>query len=310
LTAEPVIRVDHLAKHYGDLKAVDSISFEVRRGEIFAFLGPNGAGKTTTIEMLQCLRKPTSGKAEVLGLDIAESRGQREIRKRIGVLPQNFNSLEKLTVKENISLFAALYPESKHPDDLIRLLDLDDQADRRFDDLSGGLKQRVGIAAALVNEPEIIFLDEPTTGLDPKSRRDVWQVIRQLKEAGTTVFLTTHYMEEAQKLADRIAVIHRGRIVAMGGTSELLDKHGGERTLIVESPSQEKKKMAMDACPRARDLQGDLSIPVNDLGDISRVIDILAQLGVQEGIQIRNPTIEDVFLNLIGAQITEQGELT
>ncbi len=309
LSREVVIQVEDLTKRYGDLTAVDAVSFNLFRGEIFALLGPNGAGKTTAIEMLQCLRKPTSGSSKVLGYDISESKGQREIRKRIGVLPQDFNSLEKLTTKENISLFAALYQDSKDTDYLIDLLDLNDQADTRFGDLSGGLQQRVGIAAALVNDPEIIFLDEPTTGLDPKSRRDVWQVIRRLKEEGTTVFLTTHYMEEAERLADRIAVIHNGEIVALGETSKLLDEYGGDRILLIEDPPAEKKETLMESFPEVHELHGDLAIPVGSLSDISHRIDTLANMGVNEGIQIRNPTVEDVFLNLIGAKITEQGEL-
>lgn len=309
MTEEVVVRVEGLTKRYGGLVAVDRVSFDVRSGEILAFLGPNGAGKTTTIEMLQCLRTITSGSATVLGFDVTKRRDQKEIRKRIGVLPQDFNALDKLTVRENIALFASLYDNARDPNELITLLDLKDKANVRFDDLSGGLRQRVGIAAALVNDPELVFLDEPTTGLDPKSRRDVWEVIRQLKDRGSTVFLTTHYMEEAERLADRIAVIHKGRIVALGSPAELLEQHGGHSLLIVQKPEPGAVEAARKALPAARHMHGDLEVRVKDIDEVNHALDALQAIGVRTGIQIRNPTIEDVFLSLIGARVTEEGEL-
>ncbi len=218
---QAIIEVHALTKRYGDLTAVDRVTFSVFKGEVFAFLGPNGAGKTTTLEILQGLRRPTSGTASVLGFDVTSSKELGEIRKRIGVLPQEFSALDKLTVRENVALFASMYESSRDPDELIELLDLSDKADVRFDRLSGGLKQKVGIAASLVNDPEVVFLDEPTTGLDPRSRRAVWNVIDSLRKSGTTIVLTTHYMEEAERLADRIAIIHRGKISALGTASDL-----------------------------------------------------------------------------------------
>ncbi len=309
MTQELVVRTDGLTKRYGGLVAVDRVSFNVRYGEIFAFLGPNGAGKTTAIEMLQCLRTITSGSAHVLGLDVTKRHDQKEIRKRIGVLPQDFNALEKLTVRENIALFASLYDDADDPGELISILDLEEKADVRFENLSGGLRQRVGIAAALVNKPELVFLDEPTTGLDPRSRRDVWEVIRSLKDRGSTVFLTTHYMEEAERLADRIAVIHNGRIVAMGSPTELLEQHGGHGLLVVQNPQPGAVESARKAFPDGRHARGDLQIPVKDIDEMSRVLDALRAIGIRSGIQIRNPTIEDVFLSLVGTRVTEEGEL-
>lgn len=304
-----VIEVGDLSKKYGELAAVDGISFDVKTNEVFAFLGPNGAGKTTTIEILQCLRRPTSGVAKVLGLDITSSSDAKEIRRRIGVLPQDFNGLDKLTVRENIALFAAMYGRVRDPDGLIRLLDLEDKAKTRFDKLSGGLKQRVGIAAALVNDPDIVFLDEPTTGLDPRSRREVWEVIQSLKQEGRTVFLTTHYMEEAERLADRIAIINRGKIAAIGATSDLLDKYGGDRFLLVEDPQPEQVSKLKTQFPDLREINGNVAIKVGSLKEISRVIEVLNGVGVTRGIQIRNPTIENVFLELVGARLTEEGKL-
>ncbi|MEM3880872.1 MAG: ABC transporter ATP-binding protein [Candidatus Bathyarchaeia archaeon] len=228
-----VVEVDSLVKRYGQLIAVDHISFVVYEGEVFAFLGPNGAGKTTTVEILECLRPLTSGSARVLGYDVTRREDVKEIKKRIGVLPQDFSALDKLTVKENIALIGDMYDRHLDIAEVIELLDLKDKANVRFENLSGGLKQRVGVAAALVNDPQLIFLDEPTTGLDPKARRDVWAVIANLKRLGKTVFLTTHYMEEAQVLADRVAIINKGKIAAIGAPQELISQHGGLKILKI-----------------------------------------------------------------------------
>jgi ABC-type Na+ transport system ATPase subunit NatA len=191
---EPAVEADHLSisdnvavevreltKRYGELTAVNGVSFVVRRGEIFAFLGPNGAGKTTTVEILECLRKPTSGKAYVLGFDT--SKNQSEIKKKTGILPQNFNTYERLTVKETIQYYASMFGASPDTDELMKLVDLEGKKNVLFRNLSGGLKQRLGIAVALVNDPEVVFLDEPSAGLDPKARHGVWQLIDGLQRA-------------------------------------------------------------------------------------------------------------------------------
>ena len=230
-----VVEVTSLVKQYKNLTAVDNISFQVYEGEIFAFLGPNGAGKTTTVEILECIRPLTGGSAKVLGYDVKNNSEVKEIKRRIGVLPQDFSALDKLTVKENIDLIGDMYEKHLPTEEVIKLLDLEDKTKTRFENLSGGLKQRVGVAAALVSDPELIFLDEPTTGLDPKARRDVWKVIASLKKLGKTVFLTTHYMEEAQALADRVAIIQKGKISAIGSPQELIAQHGGSKTLIIRN---------------------------------------------------------------------------
>src|SRR3972149_1186728 len=171
---EIVVEVKSFVKQYGSLRAVDDISFELYDGEVFAFLGPNGAGKTTTVEILECIRPLTSGAAKVFGYDVTKRDDVKEIKKRIGVLPQDFSALDKLTVKENIDLIGGMYEKKLDTSEVIKLLDLEDKTKEKFENLSGGLKQRVGVAAALVNDPQLIFLDEPTTGLDPKARREVW----------------------------------------------------------------------------------------------------------------------------------------
>jgi ABC-2 type transport system ATP-binding protein len=305
-----VVEVDSLVKQYGKLKAVDDISFEVNEGEIFAFLGPNGAGKTTTVEILECLRPLTSGSANVLGYDVTKNDDVKKIKRSIGVLPQDFSALEKLTVKENIELIGDMY--AKHIDvaEVIKLLDLQEKTNERFENLSGGLKQRVGVAAALVNDPQLVFLDEPTTGLDPKARREVWSVITGLKRMQKTVFLTTHYMEEAQILADRIAIIDKGKIVAIDSPQELISQHGGLKILIIRKGDKGLSDILQKEYDKVTlDKSGDVSVKVDDVEEMWRVIATLTELKINQEMEIQSPTIEDVFLKVVGGRITEEGEL-
>ncbi len=212
---EYAIEVEKLTKRYGDLLAVNDISFTVRKGEVFALLGPNGAGKTTTVEIIDTIRTPTSGKVTLLGMDVTKKK--HDIVPRIGVLPQGFSSFDRITVRETLQYYSRLFScRNTDIDGLIELVNLKDKAEEQYKNLSGGLKQRLGIAIALVNDPEVVFLDEPTTGLDPRARREVWEVLLGLKKKGKTVFLTTHYMEEAELLADTVAIISKGKIIAMG----------------------------------------------------------------------------------------------
>jgi ABC-2 type transport system ATP-binding protein len=211
--SEHAIVVEKLCKRYGTLLAVDSVSFTVAKGEVFAFLGPNGAGKSTTAEIIETIRAPTSGKVTMLGMDVTKSKAK--VVRRIGVLPQGFSSFDRITVRESLQYYARVFGCKADVDALMDLTNLSGKADAQFNTLSGGLKQRLGIAAALVNDPEVVFLDEPTTGLDPHARRQVWDVLKGLKARGKTIFLTTHYMEEAELLADTVAIISGGKIVAI-----------------------------------------------------------------------------------------------
>src|SRR5512143_104556 len=213
--AEHTIEVEKLTKRYGNLLAVNDISFNVRKGEVFALLGPNGAGKTTTVEVIDTIRTPTSGKVNLLGMDVTKKK--HDIVPRIGVLPQGFSSFDRITVRETLQYYSRLYCcRNTDIDGLIELVNLTDKTKEQYKDLSGRLRQRLGIAIALVNDPEVVFLDEPTTGLDPRARHEVWEVLQGLKKEGKTVFLTTHYMEEAELLADTVAIISKGKIIAMG----------------------------------------------------------------------------------------------
>jgi len=303
------VQVQDLVKQYADVKAVDGISFSVNDGEVFAFLGPNGAGKTTTVEILECLRSLTQGSVFVCGYDITKDKDVEAIKKNIGVLPQDFNALDKLTVKENIELIADMYDEHLKVADVIKLLNLEDKTNARFENLSGGLKQRVGIAAALVSDPKLVFLDEPTTGLDPRARRDVWDVLANLKKIGKTVFLTTHYMEEAQILATRIAIVNKGKIAAMGSPQELIDEYGGLKILIIRKADESLAKKLGDKFEHVTmNSNGDIHIKIDNTDELYNIMSLLTAMKAEKDIEIQTPTLEDVFLKITGSKISEEGE--
>lgn len=301
--------MNNLSKKYGDTVAVNGISFGLSKGEVFAFLGPNGAGKTTTVEILECLRAPTGGQAKVLDYDVSKRSDQSEIRKRIGVLPQDFNAIDRLTVRENIDYFGAMYDHQLDSDQLIELVDLKDKRDEQFKTLSGGLKQRVGLAVALVNDPALVFLDEPTTGLDPRARRDVWYVIERLKKQGKTVFLTTHYMDEAEYLADTVSIIDHGQIIASGTPNELIDAHGGKKTLVIREAGEDGLKFLPPGISRPQlKNEDDIYIPLNN-GELTTILIAIGQTPLaNKEIEVRRPTLDDVFLNLTGRRVSEEGE--
>ncbi|WP_221568111.1 ABC transporter ATP-binding protein [Alkalihalobacillus sp. TS-13] len=219
---EHVITVENLSKSYGDTHAVQNISFVVQKGEIFGIIGPNGAGKTTTIEMLEGIRKPDQGSIDVLGLQ--PHRQLRELNKRIGVQFQATSIQKKMKVREALDLFSSFYKTNTQKDYLIDLLGLKEKLNVRFEDLSGGWKQRVTLALATLHQPEILFLDEPSMGLDPHARREMWSMIKLLKEQGCTIVITTHYMEEAERLCDRVAMIYGGQLKALNTPQELLEE--------------------------------------------------------------------------------------
>ncbi len=216
-----IISVNNLQKKYGDFEAVKGISFEVMEGEIFGLLGPNGAGKSTTLEIIETLREKTSGKVFVNGLDLDTS--PESIKKIIGVQLQTSGYYPGLNLTELIELFSGLYNRSVDPTELLGLVNLQDKAKAKFKELSGGQKQRFSIATTLINQPMIIFLDEPTTGLDPQARRNLWELIKDIRAKGTTVIITTHYMDEAEVLCDRVAIIDSGRIIAISSPNKLID---------------------------------------------------------------------------------------
>jgi ABC-2 type transport system ATP-binding protein len=299
---EIVIKVKDLIKQYGELRAVDGINFEVHGGEVFSILGPNGAGKTTTVEMMECVRKPTSGSIQIMGYDI--NSAERKIKQRIGVIPQDFSSNDLLTVEESIQYFSDLYDRSVPIDELIKAVSLEDMRDVYFKNLSGGLKQRVGIAISLVNDPDIIFLDEPTTGLDPKARRDVWEIVKSLRGKGKTVILTTHYMEEAEVLSDRIAIMNHGRFMAYGTPKEIIERYGGGTTCIVKGASAAAENAVSSLDLTCRVHNGDLFVQTSDRSVLPKLIRALESTEAHyDELLVQRPTLEDVFLRLTGQKL-------
>jgi ABC-2 type transport system ATP-binding protein len=310
MTNDYAIEVEGLTKRYGELVAVNSISFNVNRGEIFAFLGPNGAGKTTTVEMLECLRKPTGGKAFVLGFDIGKD--QLAIKKKSGVLPQDFYTYERLTVKETIEYYAGVFDSRPDVEGLMKLVDLEDKKNALFRNLSGGLKQRLGIAVALVNDPELVFLDEPSSGLDPKARRGVWHLIEGLHKQGKTIFLTTHYMEEAEVLATRVGIIHNGKVVAMDSPEGLIAEYGKRNLLVLNETSAKAAENIERLGLRASYDQatGSVTVHLNHHIAVYEVLHSLSSNGIQFGdLQLKRSSLEDVFLNLTGESLGEEDDL-
>jgi ABC-2 type transport system ATP-binding protein len=304
--AEDVIAVKNLVKTYGDVRAVDGITFAVEKGEVFAFLGPNGAGKTTTVEMIETIRTPTSGEISILGMDVNKDR--MEILKRIGVLPQEFSSFDRLTVEETIQYYSKLFCADCDTDHLIKLVNLEEHRKKLYVNLSGGLKQRVGIAVALVNDPEIVFLDEPTTGLDPRARHDVWEVIKGLKQEGKTIFLTTHYMEEAEVLADYIGIISKGKIIAYGTTTELIDEHFKTVNVTIKGGSESvaplAKKMGMAIQSQEK---GKITIEARGNEQIVEFLNALKANNISYlTMDIRKPNLEELFLELTGEALVEK----
>jgi ABC-2 type transport system ATP-binding protein len=304
VTRSPVIHVASIRKTYGRTVAVDDVSFAVEQGEIFGLIGPNGAGKTTTMECVEGLRQPDRGDVSVLGL--SPGRDAHALQERIGVQLQESQLQKRITVWEAVSFWSSLYRKSLDGAHLIEQLGLSDKRGAWFMTLSGGQKQRLFIALALINDPEVVFLDELTTGLDPQARRAIWDLVRDIRQRGKTVFLTTHLMEEAERLCDRVAIIDHGRIVDIGAPSELVDRHCPERTVIVatEDPSAAQRFAAMPQVDSVTS-QG-LELTVRGHGDdlITAVIHSLAdhQIRVLD-FRTELPTLEDVFLKLTGHAI-------
>jgi len=306
-TAEPVIDVRGLTKHYADIKAVDGISFEVEKGQMFSLLGPNGAGKTTTVEILEGLRDPTSGEARVLGVDVRKGYGK--IRNRVGVLPQDFEPFDRLKPREAVAYWAHLFDRTLTKEEvagLIRTVGLADRADTLAMNLSGGERRRLGIAMSLVGKPKLVFLDEPTTGLDPGARRELWGLIRQLKSEGTTILLTTHYLDEAEQLADDVAIMNHGKIVARGSPADLIAKHGQGHSIVLAGAGEDGLS-AVRARGVVAELQGaDVVVQVPLASDMRRMLEKLASIDIPlNEIYTRRASLEDVFLNLVGARMQE-----
>lgn len=314
------VSVSGLTKHFGDTKAVDGVDFDVPRGTVTALLGPNGAGKTTTIRMLTTLLTPDGGEALVGGVDVAKD--PNAVRGKIGLTGQDTAVDELLTGRENLVLTARLTRLSKEDaarraDELLKRFDLDDAADRNAGTYSGGMRRRLDLAASMIADPEILFLDEPTTGLDPRSRLGMWEQIEELVDRGVTVLLTTQYLDEADQLADDIIVIDHGRVIARGTSDQLKDEVGGQRLEfklsgegdVLEHAAEKLTAQNVEIVGRD-EREGRITVALTDgATQVARLIDSLDFEGLTiEEVFVHRPTLDDVFLNLTGEHVAEEAE--
>lgn len=302
-SSDDVVRVDGLQKRYGATRAVAGISFSVRRGEIFGILGPNGAGKTTTVECVTGLRRADAGTIEVLGLDPV--RHERTLRERIGIQLQQANIPDRLRVREALRLYASFYARPADPEMLLRQWGLEEKAATAFANLSGGQKQRLFIALALINTPELVVLDELTTGLDPQARRATWDLVRSIRDAGTTVILVTHFMDEAEHLCDRVAVIDRGAVVALDRPVRLIDEVQREMSIRF-TPPEGFCAGEIRGLPGVTDARRDgAEVVVSGSGPLmARVATALAERDIiPPDLRTERVTLEDVFIELTGKEI-------
>jgi len=308
---EPLIHARGLVKRFGELAAVDSVDFDLQRGEAFGFLGPNGAGKTSTMRMIGCVSPVTDGKLSVFGLDPA--RDGVEIRGRLGVVPQEDSLDMELTVRENIIVYGRYFglPRSvlrKRADELLEFVELTDRAKDRVEPLSGGMKRRLTIARSLVNDPEVLLLDEPTTGLDPQARHVVWDRLYRLKRQGVTLLLTTHYMDEAEQLCDRLVVMDKGKIVAEGSPRELIERYSTREVVELRFEDDDKRPDDFgywtDGLVSRVEPLPDRVLLYTDQGDAA-AHGIHERGLVPESVLVRRSTLEDVFLHLTGRTLIE-----
>lgn len=304
--SETVIEVRDLAKAYGSTVAVDGVSFEVHKGEIFGLIGPNGAGKTTTLECVQGLRRADRGAVKVLGLD--PNTDATELRRRIGVQYQEAQLQKRIKVWEAVDLWASLYPSVVDAGQLMESLGLETKRDAWFMTLSGGQKQRLFIALALIHDPDVVFLDELTTGLDPQARRAIWGLVTSIRDRGKTVFLTTHLMEEAERLCDRVGIIEHGRLIELGTPDELVRRHCPEHAVVFESDDAAIDRALVDLADVTRTSAVGSTHTVHGVGPrfVTHVIQAIAETGVEvRNFRTDTPTLEEVFLKLTGHGIRD-----
>ncbi len=304
---DAAIRTRALVKRFDDVVAVDGLDLEVRAGECFGLLGPNGAGKTTTVELLEGLLEPTSGEVELLGR--TWRRDEAELREKVGVALQETRLADRLTVEETLRLFRSFYERGRTVDEAIALVQLGEKRRTWVSKLSGGQRQRLAVACGLVGDPELLFLDEPTTGLDPQSRRSLWDLVLDFRGKGRTVVLTTHYMDEAERLCDRVAVVDRGRIIALGTPRELIASLGGEHVieLATEPPVDPASLASVPSVTSARGVADGVALAAVEVHvALPALLATLRERGARlTRLSTRHATLEDVFVSLTGRQLRE-----
>ena len=294
MSESPVI-VKKLLKKYGEYIAVNEISFEIKKGQVFSLLGPNGAGKTTTVEILEGLRKRDGGEVSVLGLDPENSK---EIYKKIGILPQDFTFVNNSTPKEAIEFYCKLFNRKLNPYELLDTVELRDRANVPFSKLSGGQKQKLGLALSLINDPEVLFLDEPTAGLDPKSRRNIWRIIENLKKEDRSILLTSHYLEEAELLADNVAIMNKGKIIDTGSPKELILRHRGKDLLYIKGGKYLEDVLEKIGA-QFKNEDGYFILGLNDSKEAIEILNKIDEMGVPfDDFMIRRENLEDIFLKV------------
>jgi ABC-2 type transport system ATP-binding protein len=304
---EPVIQVENLVKRYGDLEAVRGVSFSVNEGEVFGLLGPNGAGKTTTIEILEGLRNLDGGRVSVCGLD--PQRDPEKLKNEIGAALQSTSLPDKLKTFEAIKLFAGFYSRRRDPEELLKRFGLVEKRDTFYSKLSGGQKQRLALAMALVNNPRVLFFDEPTAGLDPQVRREIYDIIEELRREKKTIVITTHYIEEAERLCDRVAIVDHGKVIALGTPQELKNRSGDKTRVEVRltRPESVETLKALDGVTECRDLNGGYALhtqrPPQAIVSVVKYLE--AQGNELVSLEIATPSLEDVFIELTGRRLRD-----
>jgi ABC-2 type transport system ATP-binding protein len=309
-TSAPALAVNGLRKAYGDVVAVAGLDLEVRAGECFGLLGPNGAGKTTTIEICEGLLTPDAGTVQVLGMRWSDDA--KALRARLGIQLQETQLSEKLTVEESVRLFRSFYPSGRTVNDVIGLVQLDEKRGARVGTLSGGQKQRLAVACALVGDPDLLFLDEPTTGLDPQSRRQLWDIIDRFRDDGGTTVLTTHYMDEAERLCDRVAIVDHGRVISLGTPRELIASLGAEHVIefaVDGSPAVDEAGLRMlGGVKSVRRVGNGWALQVGAAHEtIPPLLETLTARGLPlTELRTHSPTLEDVFVTLTGRSLRDE----
>ncbi|MGC2526526.1 MAG: ABC transporter ATP-binding protein [Candidatus Acidiferrum sp.] len=303
----PILQVENLVKSYGSVQAVRGVSFSVEEGEVFGLLGPNGAGKTSTVEILEGLRDLDSGRVSVCGLD--PQRDSQALKHEIGAALQSTSLPDKLGVMEALRLFAGFYKRRRNPEELLKRFGLEEKRNTFYSQLSGGQKQRLALAMALVNDPKVLFFDEPTAGLDPQVRREIYDIIEELKREKKTIVMTTHYIEEAERLCDRVAIVDHGKVVALGTPRELKSRAGSATRIEVRlaKPETDGAFKNLDGVADAREVDG--TYVIHSLRPPKTIVDLVKRLEAEGNelvsLEIASPSLEDVFIEMTGRRLRD-----